>query len=469
VSQGPGTETPEVRIPTPRIRDARPGGPAYAGEVTEEAPVGSTIGAVSARRTPVRVPASRYTSREWAAMEAERLWPHVWQVACSVDHVRGPGDWFEYTCGALSVLIVRGDDGELRAFQNVCLHRGNELCNGAGTGRTEIRCVYHRWCWDLDGRLREIPSRKGFGVIKNDEYALRAVQVDSWGPMVFVNLDLDAEPLADFLAPVPAETAWLRTDEFACRALVTVPIPCNWKTGIDAFSETYHVQGIHRQMIPSTDDVNGPQEVWERHGRLNQPYGIPSPRLRDGASDQEIWESFCATQGERVGRPSREDPGAVPERQPGESVRTLLARFIRERQAAEGVDLGDFTDAQVTDLHQYNCFPNISPVFLVESLALLRMRPGATPDDCFMDLMYFSRVPPGTPRERPVAMTMAAESADLGGVFNQDLENLQRVQRGLHQPAFTHLTLSREEMRIESLHRNLERYLGIEPTELTGG
>lgn len=463
------TQAPAPRTREVRIRDARPGGPAYAGEVTEEAPVGSTIGTVSDRRRPVLVPASRYTSPEWAALEAEHLWPHVWQVACSVDHVREPGDWFEYTCGPLSVLIVRGDDGELRAFQNVCLHRGNELCNGAGTGRTEIRCVYHRWCWDLGGRLREVPSRKGFGVIENDDYALRAVQVDTWGPMVFVNLDLDAEPLGDFLAPVPAETAWLRTDEFACRAIVTVPLACNWKTGIDAFSETYHVQGIHRQMIPSTDDVNGPQEVWERHGRLNQPYGIPSPRLRDGASDQQIWESFCATQGERVGRPSGGDPGPVPEREPGESMRTLLARLIRERAVEQGVDLDDFTDEQVTDLHQYNCFPNISPVFLAESLALLRMRPGATPDDCLMDLLYFSRVPRDAPRDRPVDVTMDAETADLGVVFNQDVENLQRAQRGLHQPGFTHLTLSREEMRIESLHRNLERYLGIEPTELTGG
>ena len=463
------TPADSTRISDLTIRDARPGGPAYAGEVTEEAPVGTTIGPVSERRTPVRVPASRYTSTEWAALETERLWPHVWQLACSVDHVREPGDWFEYTCGPLSVMIVRGDDGQLRAFQNVCLHRGNELCHGSGTGRTEIRCVYHRWCWDLDGRLREIPSRKGFGVIKNDEYGLNAVQVDTWGPMVFVNLDLTAEPLADFLAPVPEETAWLRADEYACRALVTVPLPCNWKTGIDAFSETYHVQGIHRQMIPSTDDVNGPQDVWERHGRLNQPYGLPSPRLRDGATDQEIWESFCATQGERVGRPSREDPGPVPEREDGESVRTLLARLIRERATADGVDLDDFTDAQVTDLHQYNCFPNISPVFLVESLALLRMRPGPTPDDCLMDLLYFSRVPPGAPRERPVDVTMDAESADLGGVFNQDVENLQHAQRGLHQPAFTHLTLSREEMRIESLHRNLEQYLGIEPSEISGG
>jgi len=417
----------------------------------------------------VRVPASRYISSEWAALEAERLWPHVWQLACSVDHVRDAGDWYEYTCGPLSVMLVRGDDGVLRAFQNVCLHRGNELCHGSGTGREEIRCVYHRWCWNLDGRLREIPSRKGFGVIRNDEYSLRPVQVDTWGPLVFVNLDPAAEPLAEFLAPVPTETAWLRPDEYACRAIVTIPLPCNWKTGIDAFSETYHVQGIHRQMIPSTDDVNGPQEVWARHGRLNQPYGIASPRLRGGASDQEIWESFCATQGERVGQSGREDPGPVPARRDGESVRSMLARMIRDRSAEEHVDLGAFDDAEVTDLHQYNCFPNISPVFLVDSLAVVRTRPGSTPDDCFLDLWFLSRTPAGQERARPADVTMDAETADVGGVFNQDIANLRRVQRGLHQPGFTHLTLSREEMRIESLHRNLERYLGIEPSELTGG
>ena len=72
-------------------------------------------------------------------------------------------------------------------------------------------------------------------------------------------------------------------------------------------------------------------------------------------------------------------------------------------------------------------------------------------------------------RARPADVTMEAETADVGGVFNQDIANLRRVQRGLHQPGFTHLTLSREEMRIESLHKNLERYLGIEPSEVTGG
>ena len=70
------------------------------------------------------------------------------------------------------MLVVRGDDGELRAFQNVCRHRGNSLCEGSGSGRTEIRCPFHRWTWDLTGRLREVPSRGYFGAIGDDELGL---------------------------------------------------------------------------------------------------------------------------------------------------------------------------------------------------------------------------------------------------------------------------------------------------------
>ena len=146
-------------------------------ELTDTAPVGSTIGAIDERHEPVRVPASRYISPQFAALEMERLWPHVWQIACPVDLVREPGDYFDHTIGQLSVVIVRGADGELRAFQNVCLHRGNELCHGHGSGLSELRCSYHRWCWDLDGRLREVPSRQGFGVLRNDEYHLAPVAV----------------------------------------------------------------------------------------------------------------------------------------------------------------------------------------------------------------------------------------------------------------------------------------------------
>ena len=84
----------------------------------------------SPRVTPVKIPVSRYTSPEFFAREMESVWPQAWQLACSVDHVAHPGDFHEHRVGAISVLVVRGDDGELRAFQNVCRHRGSALLRG---------------------------------------------------------------------------------------------------------------------------------------------------------------------------------------------------------------------------------------------------------------------------------------------------------------------------------------------------
>src|SRR6201997_700704 len=101
--------------------------------------------------SPTLVPAERYYSPAFAALEVERIWPKVWQIACMVDHVAEPGDYFEYRCGPYGVLIVRGDDGVLGAFQNACRHRGNSLCAGSGSGLRELKCGYHGWTWDLAG------------------------------------------------------------------------------------------------------------------------------------------------------------------------------------------------------------------------------------------------------------------------------------------------------------------------------
>jgi choline monooxygenase len=432
-------------------------------ELTEDAPVGSTIASVTRQRTPVRIPTERYTSAGWAELEHTKVWPKVWQLACSLDHVAHPGDFFEHTLGNYSVMIVRGDDGELRAFQNVCLHRGNELCHGSGSGLTEIRCGYHRWSWDLAGRLREVPSRKGFGTLRNDELPLVPVRVDTWGPLVFVNLDNDAAPLHEYLAPVPADIAWAGLDDFRCTHLVTVPLPANWKVCIEAFSETYHVQGIHREMLPMCDDVNSPQVIWERHGRLVQPYGLPSPRLRGPIDDQTVWEAFVEVMGGRVGVADKAAAGTAPAVADGQTLRDVLAQRVRDLWAERGVDFAAFDTAQLMDLNQYNLFPNITVLVFPDLLSIIRARPGTTPNDCYMDSFVFTRLPAGdtTSRTKPADLTMSADQPVFGMVINQDVSNLQYAQKGLHQPGLTHLTISGEECRIINLHRNLERYLGV--------
>src|SRR5262249_51134796 len=157
------------------------------------------------------------------------------------------------------------DDGELRAFQNVCRHRGNSLCQGAGGGLTELRCPFHRWAWDLRGRLREIPNRKAFGPgLRNEAFPLIPGAVDMWGRLVFVYIGPDAEPGGAYLEGVRGDTAWAGLEEFRCQVTATIPVDCNWKVVADGFSETYHVQGIHPEMLGSIDDVDAPQRVWGR-------------------------------------------------------------------------------------------------------------------------------------------------------------------------------------------------------------
>jgi phenylpropionate dioxygenase-like ring-hydroxylating dioxygenase large terminal subunit len=436
----------------------------HAGETGDVLPESGPV-----RRTPVTIPAYRYTSPDFFAREMEQLWPSVWQLACTVDHVANPGDWFEYRIGPYSVLIVRGDDGELRAFQNVCLHRGSELCSGSGSGLVEIRCPFHRWTWGLDGRLREVPSRREFGVL-NDDYPLIGVQVGSWGPLVFVNLDRNAAPLADFLAPVPAESDWARLGDFRGRALISIPAACNWKTLIEGFSETYHVQGIHREMLGMCDDVNGPQVVWPRHGRLEQSYGLPSPRQGRPSTDAEVFASFVEVMGTRIGIDDEHTP--MPEIPPGSSLREMLAAMVRDVNRAKGLDLTPFSDHQVLDMQQYNLFPNITVLVFADLLSVVRARPGTTVEEAFMDVFAFDRVPAGdaSPRTRPFDALLPPDSQlPTGLVLNQDVANFARTQRGLRQPGLTHLTVSpTEECRVVNLHRTLEEYLGIVPSEMGG-
>jgi phenylpropionate dioxygenase-like ring-hydroxylating dioxygenase large terminal subunit len=413
---------------------------------------------------PVRVSTDRYVSPEWAAREEERLWPHVWQLACTLDHVAAPGDWFEHRVGRLSILVVRDEDGELRAFQNVCRHRGNPLCLGSGSGLTELRCGFHRWCWDLRGELREVPNRKGFGKLRNEDVPLIRAAVDTWGPLVFVHLDPGAAPLADWLEGVPADIAWVGLDDFRCSSFVEVSVNANWKAAVDGFSETYHLQGLHREMLAIVDDVNAPQQLWEKHGKSTQRYGVPSPRLGGAVTDQQIWDAFVLVMGTRAGIPTDADPGDAPPVPEGATMQDVIAARIREYWAARGVDLARFDTDRIMDIQQYNLFPNMTLLVYPDLVQVLRARPGASPDEALLDGFFFDRHPAGdpSPRARPLDVTLAPSDADFGLVLNQDFALLQRVQQGLHQPGLTHLTLSAEECRVINFHRSLDRALAAE-------
>ncbi len=435
---------------------------------TREDLLGTAITSVgNAEGSPVRIPASRYHSSDFAALEEAHVWPRVWQIACSVDHVSEPGDYFEYRVGPFAILIVRGRDGELRAFQNVCHHRGNVLCTGSGQGLKNLRCPYHGWMYDLRGQLTGVPSHKGFGKgLDRDSLALTPVKVDTWGPMVFVNPDLEAMSLAEYLEAVPGESASLDLETFRCVASMRTEAPANWKLVADGFSETYHVQTLHREMLGCMDDIDAPQTIWGHTGVSRQLYGVASPRLIR-SDDATIWASFVRTQGERMGIT---DPGEVPEVPPGREMLDVIAQKIRDFQReTKGIDLSRWDARQLLELQQYNIFPNLTVLITADLLQVLCARPGSTPDEAELIGMTFEREIPGTPRGRPFDVDVPMDQVDFGLVLNQDIALLRDAQRGVKQPGFTHLNLSCEEARVINTHRNLERYIGIEPSEMTGG
>src|ERR1700758_2718492 len=416
---------------------------------------------------PTLVPAERYYSPAFAQLEVQRMWPRVWQLACTVDHVAEPGDYFEYRCGPYSVLIVRGDDGTLGAFQNVCRHRGNSLCAGSGTGLRELRCDYHGWTWDLRGVLKRVPNRKGFGTLEMSQFPLFAARVDVWERLVFVNLDVNAAPLADFLGAVPHDIAWLGLGDFRCYGTMTIAVEANWKTIADGFSETYHVQTLHPELHRCMDDVYAPQVIWGHPGKSEQLYGVPSPHLKQMPSDAEVWDAYVSTQGALMGVA---EGTPFPGSQPGQSVMDVIAERTKAFAAGRGVDLSWASTDQMMRLHQCNVFPNMTLLANADHLTVMTSHPGPDPDHGEFVMLLWTRMPPGAPRIKPADVRMTADDSEPGLVMTQDINVLARLQRGLHQPGFTHLTLSNEERRVINMHRNLERYLGLPESEcITGG
>jgi nitrite reductase/ring-hydroxylating ferredoxin subunit len=425
------------------------------------------------RLRTTRIPTARYTLPAWKALEAERLWPRVWQIACTVDCVPKPGDYWEYEIADLSILVVRGDDGLLRAFQNACPHRGNTLLQGSGTGLDRIRCAYHHWCFDLRGRLtsvspedgrpadpvataRRTGSASGLGLVP--------VQVACWGGFVFVNPDPAAEPLGTFLEALPAELAWVGMERFSCDAFMTVPVACNWKVVVDAFIETYHLHAVHPQMLAIADDVHTPITLYDKHTKFVQPYGVPSPRRGGRVTDQELWEAFVGNLGHRMGIPFAEtaDPGPHPPIPEGGTMRDVLVARIRAHLAGAGDLYASLDDHHVIDDFHYHLFPNAVLNVFAGWFGLIRARPGPTPDTCLLDMWNFDLRPEGRSdaHPRPTSRMLSDEEIRaLGPVLLQDLDLMPQVQRGLRQPGLTHFRLTRPEERIGRMHEILDRYL----------
>lgn len=417
------------------------------------------------------IPADRYTSEAFAKAERERMWPYVWQFAAREEDLPDPGDYAVYENAGRSWLLSRQEDGSVRAFHNVCLHRGRKLKRDTGTA-DRFTCPFHGFSWNKDGSFAQMPCQWDFSHLDPAAMNLPEAEVDRWSGYIFLREEKGGPSLRDYLAPLPEHFARWRHEECTTVIWVAKEVPANWKVTAEAFMEAWHTVITHPQLLPFTGDCNSAYWNWGDNVNANLvPFGIMSPHLdANGKEQQWIVDEFVKYNGRSADNyETASDPFAVSVPQ-GMSAREALGAAMRAGYTAQtGYDHDDATDAELLDALVYNVFPNFAPWGGFMPNIIYRWRPGKTPDTCLMEVRILSRVKKGEPMPRGVPMkllgpddkwTAAPELGILGDVFEQDMENLPYVQEGLHASKTGVVQLANyQEIRIRQFHQTLEKYL----------
>jgi carnitine monooxygenase subunit len=191
------------------------------------------------------LPWTWYADPEILRREGERIFARTWQYVGHTGEVAAGGSFFASLAGQIPVVVTRARDGVLRAFVNVCRHRGHVVASGAGQRET-LQCPYHAWTYGLDGSLRAAPRSDREPGFDFDDLGLREIGVETWGPLVFVNPDLDTPPLADALGDVPDRLSEiLDIDSLEFRFRSEFEVDSNWKIACENFLECYHCPVAH--------------------------------------------------------------------------------------------------------------------------------------------------------------------------------------------------------------------------------
>jgi phenylpropionate dioxygenase-like ring-hydroxylating dioxygenase large terminal subunit len=168
------------------------------------------------------------------------------QVVCHESEIAEPGEWRTLEYLGESVILIRGDDGEVRAFSNVCRHRGSRIVDGNGGCAKVLTCPYHAWSYARDGRLVGVPHRNEYPGLNTKELGLVPVALERWHGFLFVALEPGAPSVAEMMAPYAAEVAPYRLEDLQVIGRVTIrPRALNWKTIADNYSDGLHIPVGH--------------------------------------------------------------------------------------------------------------------------------------------------------------------------------------------------------------------------------
>ncbi|MDB5576290.1 MAG: iron-sulfur protein [Bradyrhizobium sp.] len=409
------------------------------------------------------VPVERFISREYQALEVEKLWKRVWQMACREEEIPEVGDIYLYEVATLQFIVVRTAHDTIKAYPNSCLHRGRQLvdCNKRAT---QIRCPFHGFTWNLDGSIAAIPCAWEFSHVPDPaQWQLPEAKVGIWGGFVFINPDPEAGSLQDYLGDIDRHYTKYPLEDRYISGHARKVVPCNWKVAQEAFLEAYHVFGTHPQLVPQGSHTDMKYDTYGNYSRTVGVNYIQNAFSGFEMDDQEMLDSIVDLRMDQERKVVAKD---------GQTVRQRMAEMARAGiSKATGKSSDEFSDSELIDICFMSIFPNIHPWTLFTRICY-HFRPYKDdPDKAWMDVYQLMPFDASAERPAPAEAHFLTDEEDwtaapevgvfLARISNQDMFNFAPIQQGMKASATRVLRYSRyQESRIRHFHKLLDDWVG---------
>jgi phenylpropionate dioxygenase-like ring-hydroxylating dioxygenase large terminal subunit len=335
-----------------------------------------------------------YHTREFFEREKRAVWTNAWLLAGRVGDIPNPGDFVVFDLEAIdtSVLIIRGKDDRIRAFHNACVHQGARLVYDRSGSCSRLRCSFHGWIYDFEGKLAAVPLKELFPGLETGALCLNEVRLDTWGGFIFIHLGPQpAHGLRESLQPMPdALEAYLAREDWQWHAGYKGLFRANWKIFVDNQCEGHHASFLHSQSIGGyfeLDDI--PHWVYPESPAIMAKIEVSRPKSTSEGSVKQTEVSKLAASFSRHGMWTEKDGLSVAERHPG---------AVNSRKS----------ERWVFDL--YVVFPNVVFLFEDDQFVIQRIWPLA-PDLTTWELDHF----------------FVGEPKNFGEVFSRELSLLQQL------------------------------------------
>jgi phenylpropionate dioxygenase-like ring-hydroxylating dioxygenase large terminal subunit len=414
----------------------------------------------------------RFYSREFMQKEWDSVWTKTWQVVHRESELEFDGSFITHSIGKESFLIVRGNDGKIRAFYNVCQHRGNQLCTLESGELDTFSCPFHGWKWNNDGTLNSVFAPELYKQFKNgvptEDLGLPEVKIDTWGGWLWINMDPDCISLKDYLSDYGEHLESYNFENWALIDYQTFEWNGNWKHAVDAFNESYHFTALHPDMVQFGEGHDVPIEISGNHSRMINFNETVSEVVEDR-------ETFTPLRSEMMGDRSVGKMQDIDDSYKG-VAKDLHLYYINKRRAEEDVVTyyKNMNDEQLVHQYHYFFFPSAVFTNKPEAGNVFRYRPHPTdPDKCYYDFFILinntdnNELPPRRPHKiykgnGPELYDEAFEGT-FPPVFNnvlaQDGSNMETMQWGSKSDSFKGGILCEQEIRVRHFHQTIDKFI----------